>query len=195
MLTGVFKLKTGCFHKAVDTGFTLIELLIVIAILAIVAAFGIPSFKAWAADTKTRTVAEAIQNGLRLAQVEAVKRGVQVQFVLTDDTPTAKDVTESTTGKSWVIQTMDRAIPANTDEFVEGASVGDVNGASLISADPAASLTFNSLGRVVSPSKEMVYTITHPDGERTLKVMVSKSGKVRMCDADVTLATSPLGCP
>lgn len=177
-----------------NNGFTLVELMIVLAILAIVATFAVPAYQTWIANTKTRTATESIQNGVRLAQAEAVKRGVQVQFVLTDDEPTAIDVTPKATGKNWIIQSMQLATPADTDAFIQGAAMTTQSGNSLVSAD-AASITFNSIGRIVSPSKLVTYTITNStNGDRTLKVIVSVSGKVRMCDDDLDLSSNPFGC-
>lgn len=188
----MIKQNLACTHKRAD-GFTLIELMVVIGILAVVAGFGIPAFKAWIADTKTRTVAEALQNGLRMAQAEAVRRGVQVQFVLTDNAPVAKDVTASTTGKNWVIQSMLRATPNTSDTFIEGANLSAVSGTSLVSASDA-TVTFNSLGRLVSPSTAVTYTLSNSNGARHLNVTISLAGKIRMCDPDKSLSSSPDAC-
>lgn len=176
-------------------GFSLIELMIVVAILAIVAGFGIPAFNTWVADTKTRTVAEALQNGLRLAQTEAVRRGVQVQFVLTNDAPVATGVTESTTGRNWVMQSMQRANPGTVDAFIQGANLNAVSNTSLVSAS-SATVTFNSLGRIVTPNSAVTYTLnTSVAGGRNLRVTLSQAGRIRMCDADKVLsASNPDGC-
>lgn len=125
-------------------GFSLVEMMIVVSILAIIAAAAVPSFTEWIANTKTRSVAEAIQNGLQLAQGEAVKRGVQVQFVLTNAAPITKGVAASTTGKNWVIQTMQLASPATVDAFVQGASLESAT--SSVSAN-AATMDFPEFSR------------------------------------------------
>lgn len=176
-------------------GFSLVELMVVIAILAIVAGFAAPAFNTWSADTKTRTVAEALQNGLRLAQTEAVRRGVQVQFVLTNDAPVATGVTQSTTGRSWVMQSMQRANPGTVDAFIQGANLNAVSNISLVSAS-SATVIFNSLGRVVSPTSAVTYTLNSSvSGGRNLRVTLSQAGRIRMCDANKVLsASNPDGC-
>ena len=54
--------------QSVQLGLTLPELLIGIAILGILASVGLPSFQSWMVDTKIRTAAESIQNGLQRAR-------------------------------------------------------------------------------------------------------------------------------
>jgi len=63
-------------------GFTLVELMIAVAVLGILLSVGVPSFKAWLLNTKIRTTAEAMQNGLQLARAEAVRRNERVRFVI-----------------------------------------------------------------------------------------------------------------
>ena len=88
--------KFNPIHKS---GFSLVELMVVVAIIGISAAVGVPSFFSWVQDTKTRSVAESLQNGIKLAQTEAVRRSRQVRFSLTDATP-ALGATTSVTGKN-----------------------------------------------------------------------------------------------
>jgi type IV fimbrial biogenesis protein FimT len=183
------------FARAVKcaTGFSLVELLVVVAILAIISGFGVPAFKTWIADAKTRTVAEALQNGLRIAQTEAIRRGVQVQFVLTDSAPNATVTASSITGRNWVAQSMLRAAPGTVDQFIQGANLNAVSNTSLVSASDA-TVTFNSLGRVVSPTNAVTYTLSNADGGRHLNLTLSLAGKIRMCDPDKNLTNSPDGC-
>lgn len=61
-------------------GMSLIELLVSVSILGILAAIGIPSFQQWVRNSRIRTAAESIQNGLRQARSEAGQRGTNVRF-------------------------------------------------------------------------------------------------------------------
>jgi type IV fimbrial biogenesis protein FimT len=88
-----------------------------------------------------------------------------------------------------------RATPATADAFIQGANLNVVSNTSLVSAS-SATVTFNSLGRLVSPSSAVTYTLNNStSGGRNLRVTISLAGKVRMCDADKTLsASTPDGC-
>ena len=68
-------------------GFTLIELVVTMAVAAILIVLGIPEFSAWIHDEEIRTTAEAMQNGLRLSEEEALSRNRQVVFALTNAAP------------------------------------------------------------------------------------------------------------
>ncbi len=178
-------------------GFSLIELILVVAMLVILGGLAIPSFQTWMGDTRTRTVAEALQNGLRNAQAEAVRRGVQVQFILTNDAPNSMSVTPSTTGLNWVTRSMLRATPGTPEAFIQGANLSAVSNTSLVSTSNGSTVTFNSVGRLVAPANAVVYQIRNPSvtNGRKLDVRVSLAGRVRMCDADKTLgASTPDGC-
>jgi len=173
-------------------GFSLVELMITLSLVGILAAVAIPSFNQWMQDTKTRTVAESLQNGIRLAQTEAVKRGRNVTFLLTNDPP-ALGVTASTTGKNWVVESMTLANATTPEVFIQGATLTDV--ATVVTTASSATIRFNSIGRLVSPANSVTYNITNSGGSRRLNVTVSIAGKVRMCDPDKTLNTSnPDGC-
>ena len=68
-----------------QTGFTLVELLIAVAVIGITASIAAPSYNAFIANTKIRTTAESIINGLQLARAEAIKRNLAVTFTLNND--------------------------------------------------------------------------------------------------------------
>lgn len=180
-----------------NKGFSLVELMVVVAILVILVTLSIPSFTAWVANTKVRTMAESVQNGLRLAQTEAVRRGVQVQFILTNDSPITKDVTASDSGKNWIARAMSMAAPANSETFIQGTQMVTADDTTNTISTTASTVTFNSLGRVISPAAtDVTYDLSNSRGDRPLRVLLNFSGKIRMCDTKKTLsADAPDGCP
>jgi type IV fimbrial biogenesis protein FimT len=60
---------------------TLIEIMVAVTIVVILLAAAMPSFSEWIQNSKIRTAAESIQNGISLARSEAVHRNTVAQFV------------------------------------------------------------------------------------------------------------------
>jgi type IV fimbrial biogenesis protein FimT len=202
-------------------GFTLIEISIVILIVSIVALLAVPAMTTGVSNSKVRSVAETVQNGLRAAQAEALRRSRQTAFVLTNSAIVAGGSSYSaisgTTASNWFIQ----VLPLYTSEsisnpVVQSGSFGtSTSGVTISTSDGSGvahpAICFNSMGRLVtntsavfgsasctipsSASGAATYDLTHPSADRTLEVQVQPSGQVRLCDKSRTLsATSPDGC-
>ena len=58
----------------INKGFTLIELLIVVAIISMTMAIGLPSFQSIIASTRLTSAANAMVSALQLAKMEAIKQ-------------------------------------------------------------------------------------------------------------------------
>lgn len=186
-------------------GFTLIELMVTIALLSILAALAMPSFSTWVQNSRVRTVSDALQNGLRLAQAEALRRSRQTVFSLTNDASPQTALTAAANGRYWSINSVPITGQA-TDiaAFVESGVLGS-EGSNVNIVGPA-SICFSSLGRLtVNPSPGVAgaactvgtptYDISSTTSDRALRVTVSVGGQVRMCDPAKTLsATNPDGC-
>jgi type IV fimbrial biogenesis protein FimT len=183
-------------------GFTLIELMVTIVLLAILLALGFPSMATWIRNSKIRTVSDSLQNGLRLAQAEALRRSRQTVFSLTNSTTPATTLTAVANGRNWSINTV-QLLTDETAQFVEAGVLSSV-GADVQITGPA-SICFNSLGRLVlngSPgtgaacaAAAATYDVTLTGADRPLRVSVSLGGQVRMCDPARSLSTSADGCP
>ncbi|MDO6386582.1 GspH/FimT family pseudopilin [Uliginosibacterium sp. 31-12] len=194
-------------HCASRRGFSLIELMVIIAVMSILTLVAVPNLSTWLANNRVRTVAEALQNALRQAQVEAIKRSRQTSFVLTAASP-ALSATPSSSGPNWYIQSLpltgSSEAASNTD-FVRGETLANQYSVSISGGNAA--LCFNSAGRLVSntatglgasctaPADSVTYTLTTTGADRKLAVQVYAGGKVRMCDPQKTLSVSnPDGC-
>ena len=62
--------------KRANSGFTLVEAMVVIAVLTILLAVGVPSYQQFRDDTEVSSAAYALYTDIQLARTEAVKRGV-----------------------------------------------------------------------------------------------------------------------
>ncbi|WP_232073369.1 GspH/FimT family pseudopilin [Variovorax sp. RA8] len=184
-------------------GFTLIELMVTIVLLAILLALGFPSMTTWIRNSKIRTVADSLQNGLRLAQAEALRRSRQTVFSLTNSTSPATSLTAVANGRNWSINTV-QLLTDETPQFVEAGVLSSVGNDVQITGP--VSICFNSLGRLVAnatpgptgancAAAAASYNITLTGADRPLRVLVSLGGQVRMCDPARNVSTSPDGCP
>ena len=203
-------------------GFTLIEVVVTMLIFAILVALTIPAMQKWIANTKVRAVADALQNGVRLAQAESLRRSRQVVFALTNNTaPQNGNFTAAANGAYWAIQT----IPAMTDgsELPVVVDSGVLTSAgSAVTITGQAAICFNSVGRLVAnantgvpggtctvptagvnsitvPSLNYVINLFNSSGtqltDHPLRVEVGLGGQVHLCDPSQTLsATNPYGC-
>ena len=165
-------------------GFSLIELLIGMTIMAVVIAIGMPSYSAWIQNTRIRTAAESIQNGLQVARAEAVKRNVSVQFVLSD-------------GAAWLVgcETVNSACPAIIQSRTAGeGSSGDIT----LATDAASTIVFNNLGAVnasPTPFTRVDVDSSVAAADRPLRITIGVGGNIRMCDPSTTLSsTDPRKC-
>jgi prepilin-type N-terminal cleavage/methylation domain-containing protein len=88
-------------------GFSLIELMITLAIAGILLALGIPALQTMVATTQSKTVAESIQSGLRLARSEAIARNSPMRFQFVSNLTST--CAYSTSSMLWVVTQTDQA--------------------------------------------------------------------------------------
>ncbi|HET9643344.1 MAG TPA: GspH/FimT family pseudopilin [Burkholderiaceae bacterium] len=193
-------------------GFSLIELMIVVAVLALLLAFGMPALSTWAVDARIRSVAESLQNGLRLAQSSALQRNRIGVFTLTEATPSWQ-ATPSANGINWYVRTLplagsDEAGSTRASDFyIEGNAVSSQSGISV--SDGPAQLCFSPLGVQTTASGsygslDVSCSVRNPatykvssgvPGSRSMNVLVYPGGRVRMCDPSKPLSSeTPYGC-
>ena len=188
-------------------GMTLIELLVTIVLLAVLLMLAMSSFQNWTRNAQVRTVSDALQNGLRMAQAESVRRSRQVVFFLTDAAQCDATTAPAANGAFWAMRTV-ALFSGDATQTLQCGQVLDRNSGSVLIGGPTA-ICFNSMGRqVANPSPgagsatctvtaggTSRYDVSHPQANRPLRVLVSMGGQVRMCDPARTIAASPDGCP
>ena len=196
----------------------MIEMTVTLAIFSMLVALTVPTMQTWIASTKVRAVADAMQNGMRLAQAESLRRSRQVVFALTNSTNPQADftsgaLTAANNGDSWVIVT----IPAMVDGSESPAFVGSgvlTSAGSTVAIQGPAEICFNSVGRLVTNTSTnvaggtcipanagnngappmYVYSVTLTGGH-PLNVELALGGQVHLCDPSQTLSNSnPYGC-
>lgn len=180
------------------SGFSIIELMVAVSILGIVMAIGIPSLSDWIRRGSVTSMAESIQNGLRLSFGEAVKQNAPVQFILTDSDVSSATVTSAVAkdnGNNWMSRVLDRstfptAISVLPSGYLAGGSSRELSGSSGssgLSVEGPASVIFNGAGRIVDTdgallSTYQVYRISRTDVDKALCVFVTPGAGVKMCD-------------
>lgn len=203
---------TASGHPAVASrrGFTLVELMVTISLVALLMMLAIPSFTGMLRNNQVRTIADSLQNGLRLAKSEAIQRNRQTVFTLTNQQP-GIDSKAVANGANWAIHTVPRRTDPDTErDFVQGAALADSTAGVTISSNGSTAICFGSNGRVVANPDPAVngaecvvdgavplvfYNIAREGAERRLRVTVSLNGQVRMCDPDKTYSSAdPDGC-
>lgn len=198
-------------------GFTLIEMVVTMTIFALLVALTVPTMRTWVAAAKVRAVADSLQNGLRLAQTEALRRGRQVVFALTNTANPAPGFASVATGNYWAAQTI--PVDASEAAVIVGSGPVTAGGSTLTVAGPPVALCFNSVGRLVtqmspgitgatpvclSPIVGMgsgtilgwTYVVSQaPLADHMMTVEVALGGQIHLCDPSQTLsATNPYGC-
>jgi len=188
-------------------GFTIIELMVTIALFSILLALAMPSFTTWVRNAQVRTVSDALQTGVRLAQAESVRRYRQVVFFRTNQAACNAGVTAEAGGAFWAVRTVP-LVAGDPVEVVQCGVLSDV-AAGVAIAGPDA-VCFNSAGRqtanadpgiggtacVLAAAGTSVFDLSTASSDRPLRVLVALGGSVRMCDpAKALSATAPDGCP
>ncbi len=171
-------------------GVTLIELMITITILGILLILGLPESFIWMQNTRIRTAAQSISNGLQLARAEAVRRNTQVEFVPTNDNPTTANVTPNNSGRNWVVRIYYQIPPSpySAADFIQGGAETSPNVTISVGVP---NVVYNTLGRVALNPTTVI--VANPNGGacvpagpmRCLFVTVQAGGQIRMCDPSI----------
>jgi type IV fimbrial biogenesis protein FimT len=189
-----------------DRGFTLIELMIAVVIFAFLILLAGPMYADFVANSRIRNAGEALLNGVRQTQAEAVRRNTPAWFVL--DPAVGYKVYATNPNDGLADDGSDAAHPWPVTPFVfadQGAALVTVTGAGGLT-----SVTFDGLGRIVSNSSQQpangTASLTQIDitsastgisGLRNLRVAITalgSGGGTKLCDPAMA-STDPAGCP
>jgi type IV fimbrial biogenesis protein FimT len=191
-------------------------MVVTIAIFSILVALGVPAMRTWVSNIKVRTVADALQNGLRLAQTESLRRSRQVVFSLTNTTNPQAGFTAVANGNYWSVNTVPAMLDGTETSAFVGSGVLTSTSSGVTITAPQAAICFNSAGRLVGNSTTSVTTITggiacsipttgtpprftyviaNTGADHPLWVEVALGGQVHLCDPSQTLSsTNTYGC-
>jgi type IV fimbrial biogenesis protein FimT len=174
------------FSKLKIQGFSLVELILGIAIMSIVVAIALPSFRAMLLNSQIRNATESVASGLQKARAEAVARNANVSFVLGADA--------AGTYSSWTVNVVN---PASTITS-RLSSEGSQNVTRTVLPANATTITYNNLGGVVA-NADASATLSQVNfsavgGDRSLRVEIGASGNTRMCDPNLTSGSGPRAC-
>ena len=194
--------------KSVQRGFNLIEAVVTVSVLGLLVATALPSMNDWINSTRVRSLAETTQNGLQRARNEALKRNKVVTFWLVSPNNTASpddSCALASDSAAWVVSLDDptghcSTALTNTPRIVEvygpGAAGNNivVAGTATDGATAATSVSFNGYGQRVGTGTLANVDISHADASaRKLRIQITSSGGIRMCDRDV-VAPDPRAC-
>ena len=206
--------RNGC-----PQGVTLVELLVGMSIVAVLLGLGLPSISLYLQSSKLASAANAYLSGVQMARQEAIRRNVQVQFVLTDTPVNTADlanvVVPSITGRSWVVRATDPSVvPPAPPAYLLVETKAAVEGAFSVTAAPSVQITGNSSLNVFTgvipfngfgaTSDQSSYTLSMqnlaggacaPSGPMHCpRIEIPSGGLVHLCDPSVTLASDTRSC-
>ena len=169
-------------------GFNIIEMVVVIAIIGLLLTIGVPSFQTWTQNLQIRAGAEGVLAGLNIAKNEAVRRNVNVELTLSNNT-------------GWDVHTA--AVPG-TSLRMRDPNEGSVNTTSVVLPTGTTTVTFNGMGRVVptnsdgtAPMAQLDFDnpmIVNVSDRRKLRIVINTGGGMRLCDPSVP-STDNRACP
>lgn len=190
-------------------GFTVIEVIIAVTIAGLLLAAALPSASTWIRNTKIRTAAESISNGLHQARNEAVRRNQPVGFYLVSDAAGATQLSDtcalSATSSGWVVSPSSPATRCATDQgnntIIALRPQGDTSSGLSVDAEDstgtaATAVVFNGYGQISNGSPVSCVKLSNPadSNTRRLNIAIFPGGQVRMCDPGVSDTNDPRYC-
>jgi|GEM_PF-318604 len=169
-------------------GFSIIELMTVTAMVGILLALAIPSFREFSIRTQVTQLGNDLVTDLNIARAEAVKQGLGVALVPT---------TAGNWSGGWSV--VANTLPAATTMRTHAAlPTGYTMKAAAVGGVSVTPLAYSSTGALGTPSVQVDFAICRPDANAALsQLVVVKSVGVISSQRNVTDATAnmAIGCP
>lgn len=182
----------SCHESAeAPVGFSLIELMIVLSVLSILFAVGMPALGRILHDIEIRGSAEGLRAGLQTARTEAVTRNALVRISIDDSTgkPAWKlGCVQVSARCPETIRTYSASADTQIRWGVERANdLSSLSGALDAGQGLPSGVTFNALGAapgVANGNDAIRIDVTHAINEQALRLvlMITAAGAVRLCD-------------
>jgi len=177
-----------------QAGWTLIEMVIVTTIFGLMMAMGLPMMSGMLANGRVRTAVDSLQDGLGIAQAEALRRSAPTELIVLDGDPVRSNVAAGAqaSGGNWMVR-----VPADATrglasaDFVRGSAAADPgNAATIQNRAGAIGVAFASNGRVLSSTggvyapitAPVVFHVTAQGADRPMCVYVTIGGSLKTCD-------------
>lgn len=124
-------------------GFTLLELMVAIAVLAILATVGVPSFRELIQNNRVTTQTNELVSALNFARTEAVKRGRNVEVVVTQADPgwRARVALDATDETLRVVDRQGSQVSLDADVTIVFGPTGIPNAGADFALEPGPSCT------------------------------------------------------
>jgi len=168
--------------RSPNHGFTILELMVAMTIAVLLLKLGLPSFTTFIRNSEIRSTAESISNGLRAARTEATRLNKPVSFTLVGGGDTGWAINEFNPTTATLVQP-----PIQKYAKLEAGK----SSKAVTTPANAVAVTFNGLGRVISPSLIATPNLQQIDvgsvvagDARTLRIYVDDARGIRMCDPD-----------
>jgi len=187
-------------------GFSLVEALVAVAIMGILLALAMPMVVSYMDNSRVRNAADVFMTSVMTGKAEAAQRNAQVEIVLLADPTAAGLATDGiAVAKGWAIRTFDRAVHIDGMALVEGGSgvtapvtvTGvDQDGAAVVG------VVFTALGGTTL-AKRADFNFTHDTGGncvaaggpiRCMRISVTTTGRVKLCDPSIADLTDTRSC-
>ena len=167
MRRGLLLLSSGDHHVASfsSRGFTLFESIVAMAIVAILTATAVPSFRSYVINQRAVTLANALSTDINRARSEALRRAGQVVL--------------ERAGSDWTQGWTVRDALSGSDISTQAA----LDHAILVNGEDASSIVFDPFGAIAQPSGGSTFYLcvgdpgSHQAGRR---VLLSSAGHVEV---------------